>query len=89
MTDTNTSIVRVAIFEDEDYEVLFSDMIDNKDIVAISDFDIIALVAKHMKIEVEELNFRVYGKVTDSKLYVSRPETGNIDIHTEMVLGAI
>lgn len=87
--DSTTSIVRVAIFEDEDYEIVFSDMAEaSEDIATISDFDIIALIADHMKITVEELNAKVYGSGSEGKqLIVSRPEAGNILIHTEMVLG--
>lgn len=85
---TKTSLVRVAIFEDEDYEVLFSDMAKTEDIAAISDFDIIAMVADHMGITTEELNTKVNGGESSSKqLIVSRPETGMILIHPEMVLG--
>lgn len=89
---TETSIVRVAIFEEEDYEVLFSDIVEasetDEDIATISDFDIIALVARHMDITVEELNVKVYGSGHDGKrMIVSRPQTGRILIHPEMVLG--
>ncbi len=91
---TTTSIVRVAMFEDEDYEVLFSDILDttqyDADIATISDFDIIALVTDHMNITVEELNTKVYGSKSEGKeLIVSRPEAGSILNHTEMILGLI
>ena len=94
VSSQNTSIVRVAIFKDEDYEILFSDILDttqyDADIATISDFDIIALVTDHMNITVEELNAKVYGSRSEGKeLIVSRPEAGSILIHTEMILGLI
>lgn len=94
MTDQNelevvaAPLVRVAIANEDDYVVPFSDVDEygNYDPATINDNDMIQITAQHMDLTVEELAERVYGGRAGN-LKVSRPETGNIVIRPETRLG--
>lgn len=84
-------LVRVALHGEDDFEIAFSQLNEDAnttfDPASVSDPDVLDLVSTHMDISVEELANRVYGGGGSGKLVVSRPETGNIMIRPETVLG--
>lgn len=83
-------LVRVALHGEDDLEIAFSELNEaahtDHDPASVADADVIDLVATHMDISVDELARRVYGR-DGGKLVVGRPETGNIMIRPETVLG--
>lgn len=83
-------LVRVALHGEDDFEIAFSqlnqDANTNHDPASVSDPDVLELVATHLDIDQAELARRVYGE-GGGKLVVSRPDTGNIMIRPETVLG--
>ena len=83
-------LVRIALHGEDDYEVAFSvlneDANTTHDPASVSDPDVLDLVATHLDIDLDELARRVYGG-TEGKLVVGRPQTGNIIIRGETVLG--
>lgn len=96
MTEANEAevlvgpLVRVALHGEDDFEIAFSQLNEDAnadhDPASVSDFDVLELVATHMDIDQNELARRVYGGSV-GKLVVSRPDTGNIMIRPETVLG--
>ena len=83
-------LVRIALHGEDDYEVAFSVLNEDAntmhDPASVSDPDVLDLVATHLDIDLDELARRVYGG-TEGKLVVGRPQTGNIIIRGETVLG--
>lgn len=83
-------LVRIAIHGEDDYEIAFSTLNEDAntehDPASVSDPDVLELVATHLDIDQAELARRVYGG-TEGKLVVGRPETGNIIVRGETVLG--
>ncbi len=83
-------LVRIALHGEDDYEVAFSvlneDANTTHDPASVSDPDVLDLVATHLDIDLDELARRVYGG-TEGKLVVGRPQTGNIIVRGETVLG--
>ncbi len=86
-------LVRVALHGEDDFEVAFSELNEaahtDHDPASVSDVDVIELIATHMDISADVLAQRVYGteNARVEKLVVSRPNTGNIMIRPETVLG--
>ncbi len=84
-------LVRVALHGADDLEVAFSELNESAhtdhDPAMVSNPDLLDLVAAHMDITVDELAVRVYGRDGGGKLEVGRPETGNIIVRPETVLG--
>lgn len=86
-------LVRVALYGADDLEVAFSELNEvahtEHDPASVADADVIDLVATHMDVSLDELARRVYGRDSGGKLEVGRPETGNIMVRPETVLGRI
>ncbi len=83
-------LVRIALHGEDDYEVAFSvlneDANATHDPASVSDPDVIELITTHLDIDEAELVRRIYGG-SEGKLVVGRPQTGNIIIRGETVLG--
>lgn len=93
MTETEVLVgplVRIALHGEDDYEIAFSQLNEDSnsshDPASVSDPDLLDLVATHLDIDLAELARRVYGG-GEGKLVVGRPETGNIIVRGETVLG--